>query len=69
MSRPGSATGPLRGILKNVSFKNQSLTPRCFFCNKSGHAFTDCAWWKGWVQEDPGNKYLGVKCHRGRRKR
>lgn len=39
---------------------------RCFFCNPERDAFTQCDGWKHWVQEDPKNRYLCFKCHRGR---
>lgn len=37
-----------------------------FFCNKTGHVFTDCEGWKESIKEDANNKYLCVKCHLGR---
>lgn len=30
------------------------------------HAFDDCTGWQEWVKEETNEKYLCVKCHRGR---
>ena len=44
----------------------QLVSPRCFFGNKEGHVFTNCEGWIEWVKEDPNNRNLCAKCHRGR---
>lgn len=54
-----------QGLLRNSTTRTQNMTPRSFFRNKSGHAFTDCDWWKEWVKEDSNSKYFSINCHQG----